>query len=463
MSRIPTSTPSPAKKHDEFKNDIRKELQRYLAACAYHSMRTSSLKEKQQLKEIEKRFHGQGDMVGVVWKFMNKKESYFQIMFYLDELHQPGVSSYLIDPKFTRSDKKLVLNENVTSDLIKRSFMSKPQTLQGKTLMNMAKLEEREAKKILSQMNEAVKVGIIHRKTEGEYEYASGKTEQDLDDFLIFRMYHWSKIYGPSGDDNDDGNVNDTEESENAVIAILDEDDIADLPGAPADELPTGWFLFKARGPMAEEQDRYDLLNSGKTANGNGDNGRKNTRKQQKKAKDNSRDYAVGNGDGGRGMPMGGSYKDLAIIAQTERKLSVQQHATRIAQLSSALSSKNDRLKSTIDTVRTMNDIGLKEKAKEIAEQIPKLMDEIKELEDEIRNLKEEKSQVDTEAAVDLYIERGSEAMGVKRKKKKSLVSSITGVKRTKSLVSSITGDSGSYDTANNGDTESDDDDDDAN
>ena len=51
MSRIPTPTPSPAKKHDEFKNDILKELQRYLAACAYHSMRTSSLKDKQQLKE----------------------------------------------------------------------------------------------------------------------------------------------------------------------------------------------------------------------------------------------------------------------------------------------------------------------------------------------------------------------------------------------------------------------------
>lgn len=454
MSRSPTPIPTPAKKQDEFKNDIRKELQRYLAACAYYSMKTSSLTNKLQFKEIEKRFHGEGDMVGVVWKFMNNKESYFRVMLYLDELHKPGVSSYLIDPKFTRSDKKLVLNENVTSDLIKRSFISKTQTLAGKTLINMAKLEEREAKKILSQMNEAVKAGIIQRKTEGEYEYASGKTEKDLDDFLIFRMYHWSKIYGPSGDDNDDGHGNNTEEGENAVIAILDEDDIADLPGAPADELPTGWFLFKARGPMAEEQDRYDILNSGKSgkkADGKGDNGRNNTRKQQKKAKDNSRDYAVGNGDGGRGMPMGGSYKDLAIIAQTKRKLCQTQHATRIAQLSSALSSKNDRLKSTIDTVRTMNDIGLKDKAKEMAEQIPNLMDEIKELEDEIRNLKEEKSQVDTEAPVDLYIERGSEAMGVKRTK--SLVSSTTTTTDKEK-----TGDSGSDDDAKSGDSDSDDD-----
>ena len=172
----------------------------------------------------------------------------------------------------------------------------------------------------------------------------------------------------------------------------------------------------------------YDILNSGKSgekADGKGDNGRNNTRKQQKKAKDNSRDYAVGNGDGGRGMPMGGSYKDLAIIAQTKRKLCQTQHATRIAQLSSALSSKNDRLKSTIDTVRTMNDIGLKDKAKEMAEQIPNLMDEIKELEDEIRNLKEEKSQVDTEAPVDLYIERGSEALGVKRAKSMVTLSTL--------------------------------------
>jgi hypothetical protein len=41
----------------------------------------------------------------VVWKFMNKKESYFRVMLYLDELHKPGVSSYLIDPKFTRLQK----------------------------------------------------------------------------------------------------------------------------------------------------------------------------------------------------------------------------------------------------------------------------------------------------------------------------------------------------------------------
>jgi paraquat-inducible protein B len=158
------------------------------------------------------------------------------------------------------------------------------------------------------------------------------------------------------------------------------------------------------------------------------------------RAKDSSRDYAVGNGDGGRGMPMGGSCKDLAIIAQTKRKLCQTQHATRIVQLSSALKSMNDRLKSTIEAVRTMNDIGMKDKAKEMAEQIPDLMVEIKELEDEIMNLKEEKSQVDTETPVDLYIERGSEAMGVKR---------------TKSKVSSTTT---TTNKANTGDSDSDDD-----
>jgi hypothetical protein len=78
-------------------------------------------------------------------------------------------------------------------------------------------------------------------------------------------------------------------------------------------------------------------------------------------------------------------------------------------------------------------------------------MDEIKELEDEIRNLKEQKSQVDIEAPVDLYIERGSEAMGVKRTK--SLVSSTTTTTDKEK-----TGDSGSLDEAKSGDSDSDDD-----
>ena len=46
-------------------------------------MKASSLADKLQFKEIEKRFHGEGDMVGVVWKFMNEKESYFRVMLYL--------------------------------------------------------------------------------------------------------------------------------------------------------------------------------------------------------------------------------------------------------------------------------------------------------------------------------------------------------------------------------------------
>ncbi|KAL7427454.1 hypothetical protein ACHAXM_000909, partial [Skeletonema potamos] len=61
------------------------------------------------------------------------------------------------------------------------------------------------------------------------------------------------------------------------------------------------------------------------------------------------------------------------------------------------------------------------------------------------------KSQVDIEAPVDLYIERGSEAMGVKRTK--SLVSSTTTTTDKEK-----TGDSGSLDEAKSGDSDSDDD-----
>ena len=44
----------------------------------------------------------------------------------------------------------------------------------------MAKQEIAGAKKILSQMPEAVKMGIIHHGIDGEYEYSSGKMDEDL-------------------------------------------------------------------------------------------------------------------------------------------------------------------------------------------------------------------------------------------------------------------------------------------
>lgn len=112
--------------------------------------------------------------------------------------------------------------------------------------------------------------------------------------------------------------------------------------------------------------------------------------------------------------------KDVAVIAQTKRKMCQMKHASQNAKLSTALSSKNERLKSMIKTVETFQSIGMSEKAAEMAEKIPLLMEELRKLEDAIENLKEDESAVDTEAPVDLFIQRGSEAMGVKKAKSKS-------------------------------------------
>ena len=46
---------------------------------------------------------------------------------------------------------------------------------------------------------EAVKFGILYPPKDGEYDYRTGKTREDLYLFLVFRMYHWKHFNGPSG------------------------------------------------------------------------------------------------------------------------------------------------------------------------------------------------------------------------------------------------------------------------
>ncbi len=76
-----------------------------------------------------------------------------------------------------------------------------------------------------------------------------------------------------------------------------------------------------ARGPMAPKEDRIDLMDnvsnlSIKKIGGS----RKQARHEQRMEKIGARDFDAGT-NGGRGMALGGTYKDIAIIAQQKRKL----------------------------------------------------------------------------------------------------------------------------------------------
>lgn len=135
VTRSPTPTPAAPKKQDIIKDVLRKAIQRYIAVCAYYSMKPKSLTIKQLQVEIEKRYLGKSEMVGQVWKFINHKESFYSIIVYKDE-DVLGNSIYAIDPKFSGSvHPQIVLNRHVTRDLLKQTFINQPRSLlKGRTI-----------------------------------------------------------------------------------------------------------------------------------------------------------------------------------------------------------------------------------------------------------------------------------------------------------------------------------------
>ncbi len=414
MSSRP-STPAPVhvvatNNLDKFPDKIRKELQRFIAVQAYEKNKNKSMHETDQLQAFATSFHGNGaDIVGQVWKFLHQKEEYYLDMVHREDVYKTGQSQssnwpIVIRKTYNRSNSVLILGENgnVTSDILKQTTQNAPKRCSGRHVLDMAKEEAREAKKMVTQMSEAVKMGIVELNG-GEYTYCSGKTEEDLDNFICWRMHNWKQIYGASGgDDKDLNNLNPT----------ATEEDMSAMGAPKVTYIPKGWFLFKARGPMAPKENRYDLMNNGLSTEVNGS--RKKTRQEEKTAKDNARGFEAGS-DGGRGMSLGATIKDMAIIAQQKRKLDQLDHAADIARLTSAMNSKNARWKTTLDTVKMLHEIGQAEEAKKMAQELSKISTEVKGLERKLELLKNGTStSVDTNAPVEMFLQRGSEAMGLK-------------------------------------------------
>lgn len=384
-------------KPDNFPDEVRKDLQRLLAVSAYDKVKNKDLSMSKQLKEIQTSYLGKNDVVGQVWKFMQQKESFYTSIVHRDDVHKTGQSSnlpFILNPKVSRSDSILILaeNENVNTQILKRTYMSEPGELSGRTIMTMAKTALREAKKMVSQMNEAVNLGIVEIK-DGEYNFNSGKNEDDLDNFVCFRMFNWKQIYGPSGGPPDLNNFDsaisvDTdisgEEFHNVVSSPVTDEEMANLPVPPKNFLPKGFFLFKARGPMAPKKDRFDLMDNGLAKEGGS---RRHTRLEEKKEKDSARDF-----DADRGMALSGTYKDIAIIAQQKRKLDQNDHATDIARLTAALNSKNTRWKTTLETMKMLHDIGQEDAVTEMAKELPHLSAEVKALESRLEKLNDKAS-----------------------------------------------------------------------
>ena len=89
-------------------------------------------------------------------------------------VHLRGVSRVIPGKYHRKFDTKLIAKDNITEDLLRRTYINKPTHLSGRTIVNYAKEATREAKKMLSLVDEAVKARILE-KNGGEYSYPSGK------------------------------------------------------------------------------------------------------------------------------------------------------------------------------------------------------------------------------------------------------------------------------------------------
>ena len=237
---------------------------------------------------------------------------------------------------------------------------------------------------MLTLVDEAVKESILE-KNGTEYTYQSGKNERDYIDFILYRMYNWSKFNGKSGDVADEETHDDeydeevNEESEQLadplgeLVVPTDDgkgnvgDVVYDSP--PEDYLPVGFIYFMTRGPLADKEYRSDILSLDLYLDMKGYS-RKDSRKKEAKQKDNDRDYALGKGNNGResrGMPLGaGNQKEVAMIAQRQAHARNEAYDSEIVKIDMLIKGKQGRVGTIMDLAKMYREMGQEEKALEL-------------------------------------------------------------------------------------------------
>ena len=403
--------PATTKKAPEPDKNHHKGLQRVCASFALHSCRERTYNETVLKKEIEKRVHGDQNVSSQIEHLLDGK-GYYKGLQAKEDVHKTGLSSEelwetVLDEDYNRSNNPIIYGDNLTKEFLQRSTKSrKGSAITGQTLLNYAKVEISEARKIQSCMADAVKAGIV-KYTGGYYEYHSGKKKQDLMHFLFFRMHNWDLYYGPSG-----------------VASGSD----AEAPGEQYKSawFPKGWYLFWLVGNHPENDPDFQINLSGMDAsieeNGKKDGGRNDSRKKEKKEKDAARDYGVANGNEKRGLAYGAaSVKDLAVIEQSKRNLDQKEKVGRIAALSTILKSKHDSIASMQNQVDQYMKLDMIDEAKELMATFKDKRDEIAQIEQQMQNLEQEDE--NKSAHTDQFLQLGAAAT--------RMGESLSGKKRT--------------------------------
>lgn len=380
----------------------------------------------QQNDAAYKYFHGEGALVSQVEKFMGGAGNFGNLWSTESTDHGP---LRVIPERLHRQHGKIyAAGKNIIGRNIEKAHMSKPARCSGRTIRNAAVATIREAKKMLSLVDEAVTASIL-AKVGGEIEYRSGKTEVDFVNFLLYRMYNWKLFNGASGEatsaavadpaaSDDNKEVADANETDDARVFADDAksdadavDGVVEGRDAPIDYLPVGFIYFMTRGPLADAKYRADFLSVDNFLQSRGPS-RKDDRTEQGKKSKNERDYMLGEGKGGRGLALGAnSQKDIVVIAQHQSKIANQAYDSEIVKADMQIKAKQEQVKTWMDMAKMCHEIGDKSTAASAMSSAKTLLAEITQLVDQMSKLKNASAPVSQE--VEAYLEKGRVGMGL--------------------------------------------------
>eukprot|EP00956_Cyclotella_meneghiniana_P032148 scaffold87013_cov49-Cyclotella_meneghiniana.AAC.2 len=378
------ATPRPARSRpaDKFKVNVYTELKRLVAADCMNLMADKDLRVQQQQSLLFDHFHGKFGRVPQSKKFIEGKEIYQNAFETVDSIDGP---IRIVPERLHRCfGSSLIVGVNLTEVDVASSRLVKgnnnPPVLTGRTLRSYAIDAVREAKKMLSLMDEAVKAKIV-TKVDGEYEYYSGKTIDDVIEFILFRMYNWKHFNGDgdieSNPQNEEDHTNeehggsspesegdDSEEHRDDYDPLIDDLDARQsVNSPPSDYLPIGFLFFMLRGPLADEEYRMDKLSIDQLDSFINGDGRAASRKQEAAEKFDQRDFERGTATTARqerGIAFGsGTQLEIATVSQTQARIVNQDFEQQLVQHDILIRSRGDQLKAELEMAKLYRDMDI--------------------------------------------------------------------------------------------------------
>ena len=119
---------------------------------------------KVQNAPIFGKYHGQMDKVGQIDKFLEGNVPYSNV-WEITDMVKYGAMKTMIDTLHCQRNRTIISGGNLTKTMIERTTTNSPAPVTGRTIRTWSGEAIREAKKMLSLVDEGVAEGILEKKT----------------------------------------------------------------------------------------------------------------------------------------------------------------------------------------------------------------------------------------------------------------------------------------------------------